>query len=196
VVDDNDGVGRKSREVLQVWSLELTSLADAPGILSLRSFQVAEIRTGVILLALGWYLRFSLSCRDVEELLAERGLLVGHVTVWRWCSVTPRNLSADCDRGSDQPTPTDSDPATTGQSKDQSRRYPRAGSELQKGCPQPAVLIHTSKTGYHTNNECISRMDVCRPYPENIFPGPDPGTTNSSSGRPVRGDCEPRGKRQ
>jgi DDE domain len=29
-------------------------------------------------------LRFSLSYRDVEELLAERGLSVDHVTVWRW----------------------------------------------------------------------------------------------------------------
>jgi hypothetical protein len=38
----------------------------------------------VILLAAGWYLRFSLSYRDVEELLAERGLFVDHVTVWRW----------------------------------------------------------------------------------------------------------------
>jgi transposase, IS6 family len=38
----------------------------------------------VILLAVGWYLRFSLSYRDVEDLLAERGLLVDHVTVWRW----------------------------------------------------------------------------------------------------------------
>jgi transposase-like protein len=38
----------------------------------------------VILLAVGWYLRFSLSYRDVEELLAERGLRVDHVTVWRW----------------------------------------------------------------------------------------------------------------
>ena len=35
-------------------------------------------------MAVGWYLRFSLSYRDVEELLAERGLLVDHVTVWRW----------------------------------------------------------------------------------------------------------------
>ena len=38
----------------------------------------------VILMAVGWYLRFSLSYRDVEELLAERGLSVDHVTVWRW----------------------------------------------------------------------------------------------------------------
>ena len=38
----------------------------------------------VILLAVGWYLRFSLSYRDVEELLAERGLHADHITVWRW----------------------------------------------------------------------------------------------------------------
>jgi transposase-like protein len=38
----------------------------------------------MILLAVGWYLRFSLSYRDVEELLAERGLSVDHVTVSRW----------------------------------------------------------------------------------------------------------------
>ena len=33
-------------------------------------------------MAVGWYLRFSLSYRDVEELLTERGLSVDHVTVW------------------------------------------------------------------------------------------------------------------
>jgi transposase-like protein len=29
-------------------------------------------------------LRVGLSCRDVEELLAERGIEVDHVTVYRW----------------------------------------------------------------------------------------------------------------
>ena len=38
----------------------------------------------VILLAVRWYLRFGLSYRDVEELLAERGVDVDHVTVYRW----------------------------------------------------------------------------------------------------------------
>jgi transposase-like protein len=38
----------------------------------------------VIALALRWYLRFGLSYRDVEELLAERGVQVDHVTVFRW----------------------------------------------------------------------------------------------------------------
>jgi transposase-like protein len=38
----------------------------------------------VIVLATRWYLRFGLSYRDVEELLAERGIEVDHVTVYRW----------------------------------------------------------------------------------------------------------------
>ena len=38
----------------------------------------------VISLAVRWYLRYGLSCRDVEELLAERGITVDHVTVYRW----------------------------------------------------------------------------------------------------------------
>ena len=45
----------------------------------------------MILLAVGWYLRFSLSYRDVEELLAERGLLVDHVTSGDGSNVMPRN---------------------------------------------------------------------------------------------------------
>jgi transposase-like protein len=38
----------------------------------------------VIVLAVRWYLRFGLSFRDVEELLAERGVEVDHVSVYRW----------------------------------------------------------------------------------------------------------------
>jgi len=38
----------------------------------------------VILLAVRWYLRYGLSYRDVEELLAERGIDVDHVTLYRW----------------------------------------------------------------------------------------------------------------
>ena len=47
-------------------------------------FKWRQFEPDMILLAVGWYLRFSLSYRDVEQLLAERGLLVDHVTVWRW----------------------------------------------------------------------------------------------------------------
>jgi transposase-like protein len=38
----------------------------------------------VISVAVGWYLRYGLSYRDVEELLAERGIEVDHVTIYRW----------------------------------------------------------------------------------------------------------------
>jgi len=38
----------------------------------------------VILLAVRWYLPYGLSYRDVEELLAERGIEVDHVTIYRW----------------------------------------------------------------------------------------------------------------
>jgi IS6 family transposase len=38
----------------------------------------------VIVLAVRWYLRSGLSYRDLEELLAERGIEVDHVTLFRW----------------------------------------------------------------------------------------------------------------
>jgi IS6 family transposase len=38
----------------------------------------------VITVAVRWYLRYGLSYRDVEELLAERGIAVDHVTIYRW----------------------------------------------------------------------------------------------------------------
>jgi transposase-like protein len=41
-------------------------------------FKWRQFEPEMILLAVGWYLRFSLSYRDVEELRAD------HVTVWRW----------------------------------------------------------------------------------------------------------------
>ena len=38
----------------------------------------------VILPAVRWYLRYGLSYRDLEELLAERGIDVDRVTLFRW----------------------------------------------------------------------------------------------------------------
>ena len=36
------------------------------------------------MLCVRWYLRYSLSYRDLEEIMAERNLSVDHVTIWRW----------------------------------------------------------------------------------------------------------------
>ena len=38
----------------------------------------------IIILWVRWYLRYSLSYRDLKEMLAEGGLAVDHVTIWRW----------------------------------------------------------------------------------------------------------------
>ncbi len=47
-------------------------------------FKWRQTEPGLILCAVRWYLRYSLSLRDVEELLEERGLKADHTTVWRW----------------------------------------------------------------------------------------------------------------
>ena len=38
----------------------------------------------IIILCVRWYLRYSLSYRDLKEMMAERGVAVDHVTIWRW----------------------------------------------------------------------------------------------------------------
>src|SRR6476660_7116628 len=49
----------------------------------------------VIAVAVRWYLRYGLSYRDVEELLAERGVEVDHVSVYRWVQTfTPEFIDA------------------------------------------------------------------------------------------------------
>ena len=48
------------------------------------TFKWRQTEPQLILCAVRWYLRYSLSLRDVEELLAERGLAADHTTIWRW----------------------------------------------------------------------------------------------------------------
>ena len=53
------------------------------------SFKWRHFQPDIILCAVGWYLRYTLSYRDVEELLRERGVAVDHTTVFRQpCSET------------------------------------------------------------------------------------------------------------
>ena len=56
----------------------------APSSQSLSVFVGFRFPPEVILLAVRWYLPFGLSYRDLEELLAERGIEVDHVTLHRW----------------------------------------------------------------------------------------------------------------
>jgi transposase-like protein len=51
---------------------------------SRKAFAEFRFPREVIVLAVRWYLRYRLSYRDVEELLAERGIEVDHVTIFGW----------------------------------------------------------------------------------------------------------------
>jgi transposase-like protein len=47
-------------------------------------FSGPHFPTDLILTAVGWYLGSNLSCRDLEELMAERGIVVDQSTINRW----------------------------------------------------------------------------------------------------------------
>jgi putative transposase len=48
------------------------------------SFKGRHFKKTIILMAIRWYLAYSLSYRDIEELMAERGVDIDHSTVNRW----------------------------------------------------------------------------------------------------------------
>ena len=47
-------------------------------------FKWRHFEAEIILLCVRWYLRYSLSYRDLEEMMRERGLQVDHTTIYRW----------------------------------------------------------------------------------------------------------------
>ncbi len=51
---------------------------------SVSPFKWRHFEGEIILLCVRWYLRYSLSYRDLEEIRAERGLGVDHTTIYRW----------------------------------------------------------------------------------------------------------------
>jgi len=61
-------------------------------------FKWRHFEPDVIVCAVRWYLRFSLSYRDVEELLMERGLPADHTSIWRWVQRYAPELNKRCRR--------------------------------------------------------------------------------------------------
>ena len=47
-------------------------------------FRGRHFRDEMIVLCVRWYLRYPLSYRDLEEMMAERGLTIDHSTIARW----------------------------------------------------------------------------------------------------------------
>ena len=50
----------------------------------------------IILLCVRWYLRYCLSYRDLEEMMAERALTVDHTTIYRWVQKYAPELEKRC----------------------------------------------------------------------------------------------------
>ncbi|PHF95281.1 IS6 family transposase, partial [Bacillus toyonensis] len=50
----------------------------------MRYFKGKQFKKDIILVAVGYYCRFSLSYRDVSEILKERGVSVHPTTIMRW----------------------------------------------------------------------------------------------------------------
>lgn len=48
------------------------------------AFKRLHYPTDVIAQCVRWYLTYSLSLRDLEEMMVERGILVDHSTIHRW----------------------------------------------------------------------------------------------------------------
>ena len=48
------------------------------------TFKWRHFKKDIILMAVRWYVAYSLSYRDIEELMAERGVMVDHSTLNRW----------------------------------------------------------------------------------------------------------------
>jgi hypothetical protein len=61
-------------------------------------FKWRHFEPAVIACAVAWYLRFSLSYSNVEELLTERGLPADHTTIWRWVQCYAPELNKRCRR--------------------------------------------------------------------------------------------------
>jgi transposase, IS6 family len=59
-------------------------------------FQWRHFEAECILLCIRWYLRYSLSYRDLEEIMQERGLHVDHTTLYRWVQQYAPELERRC----------------------------------------------------------------------------------------------------
>jgi IS6 family transposase len=47
-------------------------------------FKWKQYESAIILLTVRWYLKYSLSYRDIVEMMSERGLKISHTTIMRW----------------------------------------------------------------------------------------------------------------
>jgi transposase-like protein len=68
----------------------------SPGHVSASPFKWRHFEGQIILLCVRWYLRYCLSYRDLEEIMAERGLGIDHTTIYRWVQRYAPELEKRC----------------------------------------------------------------------------------------------------
>src|SRR5829696_5295894 len=61
-----------------------------------RAFRGFRFPAEVILWAVRWYLQFPVSYRDLEAMLADRGVAVDHTTMYRWVQRFAPELGSGC----------------------------------------------------------------------------------------------------
>ena len=61
-------------------------------------FKGRHFEPEIIILCVRRYLRYALSLRNLEEIMAERNVHVDHVTIWRWIQYYAPELSRRCRR--------------------------------------------------------------------------------------------------
>ncbi len=64
--------------------------------ISASPFKWRHFEGQIILLCVRWYLRYCLSYRDLEEIMAERGLGIDHTTIYRWVQRYAPELEKRC----------------------------------------------------------------------------------------------------
>ncbi|EFH82577.1 integrase catalytic region [Ktedonobacter racemifer DSM 44963] len=62
----------------------------------LHPFKWRHFQADIILLCIRWYLRYSLSYRDLEDMMLGRGLYVDHTTIYRWVQRYAPELERRC----------------------------------------------------------------------------------------------------
>lgn len=100
----------------------------------------------VILLAVRWYLRYGLSCRDLEELLAERSVEVDQMTLH---DTGPR------------PTPDHPRHGLRSEPREVHPRPARSAKTADSGVDQPA-LTHSRPSYRPREPDCLTSPDIFR----------------------------------
>jgi transposase, IS6 family len=59
-------------------------------------FKWRHFQAEIMLLCVRWYMRYSLSSRELEEMMRERSIQIDHSTIYRWVQYYAPELEKRC----------------------------------------------------------------------------------------------------